>query len=124
VNYLKSLERRERLLAVAILNGVFIISLFFEWGAGGARAWDADSVWLAFVAALFAGLISLADAFDYEVPRLPGAGVSAYLTSLTLVYTLIALMDIRDQSWGIIVSLIVAIVATSIAFGTWRADRT
>jgi hypothetical protein len=124
VNYLKSLERRERLLAVAILNGVFIVSLFFEWGAGGARAWDADSVWLAFVAALFAGLISLADAFDYEVPRLPGAGVSAYLTSLTLVYTLIALMDIRDQSWGIIVSLIVAIVATSIAFGTWRADRT
>ena len=124
MNYLKSLERRERLLAVAILNGVFIISLFFEWGAGGARAWDTDSVWLAFVAALFAGLISLADAFDYEVPRLPGAGVSAYLTSLTLVYTLIALMDIRDQSWGIIVSLIVAIVATSIAFGTWRADRT
>ena len=124
MNYLKSLERRERLVAVAILNGVFIISLFFEWGAGGARAWDADSVWLAFVAALFAGLISLADAFDYEVPRLPGAGVSAYLTSLTLVYTLIALMDIRDQSWGIIVSLIVAIVATSIAFGTWRADRT
>ena len=58
------------------------------------------------------------------MPRLPGAGVSAYLTSLTLVYTLIALMDIRDQSWGIIVSLIVAIVATSIAFGTWRADRT
>jgi hypothetical protein len=124
VNYLKSLERRERLLAVAILNGVFIISLFFEWGAGGARAWDADSVWLAFVAALFAGLLSLADAFDYEVPRLPGTGVSAYLTSLTLVYTLIALMDIRDQSWGIIVSLIVAIIATSIAFGTWRADRT
>jgi hypothetical protein len=124
VNYLKSLERRERLLAVAILNGVFIISLFFEWGAGGARAWDADSVWLAFVAALIAGLLSLADAFDYEVPRLPGTGVSAYLTSITLVYTIIALMDIRDQSWGIIVSLIVSIIATSIAFGTWRADRT
>jgi hypothetical protein len=124
VNYLKSLERRERLLAVAILNGVFIISLFFEWGAGGARAWDADSVWLAFVAALIAGLLSLADAFDYEVPRLPGTGVSAYLTSITLVYTIIALMDIRDQSWGIIVSLIVSIIATFIAFGTWRADRT
>lgn len=124
MNYLKSLERRERLLAVAILNGVFIISLFFEWGAGGARAWDADSVWLAFVAALIAGLLSLADAFDYEVPRLPGTGVSAYLTSITLVYTIIALMDIRDQSWGIIVSLIVSIIATSIAFGTWRADRT
>ena len=124
MNYLKSLERRERLLAVAILNGVFIISLFFEWGAGGARAWDADSVWLAFVAALIAGLLSLADAFDYEVPRLPGTGVSAYLTSITLVYTIIALMDIRDQSWGIIVSLIVSIIATFIAFGTWRADRT
>jgi hypothetical protein len=123
VNYLKSLDRRERLLAVAILNGVFIISLFFEWGAGGARAWDADSVWLAFLAALFAGLISLADAFDYEVPRLPGTGVSAYLTSITLVYTVVALMDIRDQSWGIIVSLIVAIISTFIAFGTWRADR-
>ena len=123
MNYLKSLDRRERLIAVAILNGVFIISLFFEWGAGGARAWDADSVWLAFLAALFAGLISLADAFDYEVPRLPGAGVSAYLTSVTLLYTVIALMDIRDQSWGIIVSLIVAIISTFIAFGTWRADR-
>ena len=123
MNYLKSLDRRERLLAVAILNGVFIISLFFEWGDGGARAWDADSVWLAFLAALFAGLISLADAFDYEVPRLPGTGVSAYLTSITLVYTVVALMDIRDQSWGIIVSLIVAIISTFIAFGTWRADR-
>lgn len=123
MNYLKSLDRRERLVAVAILNGVFIISLFFEWGAGGARAWDADSVWLAFLAALFAGLISLADAFDYEVPRLPGAGVSAYLTSITLVYTVVALMDIRDQSWGIIVSLIVSIVSTFIAWGTWRADR-
>ena len=123
MNYLKSLDRRERLIAVAILNGVFIISLFFEWGAGGARAWDADSVWLAFLAALFAGLISLADAFDYEVPRLPGAGVSAYLTSITLIYTVVALMDIRDQSWGIIVSLIVSIVATFIAWGTWRADR-
>lgn len=123
MNYLKSLERRERLLAVAILNGVFIISLFFEWGAGGARAWDADSVWLAFLAALFAALISLADAFDYEVPRLPGAGVAAYLTSVTLIYTLIALMDIRDQSWGIIVSLIVSIIATFIAWGTWSADR-
>ncbi|MGA0067894.1 MAG: hypothetical protein ACO3PB_00325 [Miltoncostaeaceae bacterium] len=123
MNYLKSLDRRERLIAVAILNGVFIISLFFEWGAGGARAWDADSVWLAFLAALFAGLISLADAFDYEVPRLPGAGVSAYLTSITLVYTVVALMDIRDQSWGIIVSLIVSIVSTFIAWGTWRADR-
>lgn len=123
MNYLKSLERRERLLAVAILNGVFIISLFFEWGAGGARAWDADSVWLPFLAALIGGLIALADAFDYEVPRLPGSGVSAYLTSITLVYTIVALMDIRDQSWGIIVSLIVSIVATFIAFGTWRADR-
>ncbi|MBL6633805.1 MAG: hypothetical protein O3B97_00910 [Actinomycetota bacterium] len=123
MNYLKSLERRERLLAVAILNGVFIISLFFEWGAGGARAWDADSVWLPFLAALIAGLIALADAFDYEVPRLPGSGVSAYLTSITLIYTIVALMDIRDQSWGIIVSLIVSIVATFIAFGTWRADR-
>ncbi len=124
MNYLKSLDRRERLLAVAILNGVFIISLFFEWGAGGVRAWDADSVWLAFLAALFAGLISLADAFDYEVPRLPGTGVAAYLTSVTLLYTVIALMDIRDQSWGIIVSLIVSIVSTFIAWGTWRADRT
>ncbi len=124
MNYLKSLERRERLLAVAILNGVFIISLFFEWGAGGARAWDADSVWLPFLAALIGGLIALADAFDYEVPRLPGTGVSAYLTSITLIYTIVALMDIRDQSWGIIVSLIVSIVATFIAFGTWRADRT
>ncbi len=123
MNYLKSLERRERLLAVAILNGVFIISLFFEWGAGGARAWDADSVWLPFLAALIGGLIALADAFDYEVPRLPGSGVSAYLTSITLIYTIVALMDIRDQSWGIIVSLIVSIVATFIAFGTWRADR-
>lgn len=123
MSYLKSLERRERLLAVAILNGVFIISLFFEWGAGGARAWDADSVWLAFVAALLAGLLALADAFDYEVPRLPGSGVSAYLTSITLVYTVIAVMDIRDQSWGIIVSLIFSIVATVIAFGTWRSDR-
>lgn len=124
MNYLKSLERRERLLAVAILNGVFIISLFFEWGAGGARAWDADSVWLPFLAALIGGLIALADAFDYEVPRLPGTGLSAYLTSITLIYTIVALMDIRDQSWGIIVSLIVSIVATFIAFGTWRADRT
>lgn len=123
MNYLKSLERRERLLAVAILNGVFIISLFFEWGAGGARAWDADSVWLPFLAALIGGLIALADAFDYEVPRLPGTGVSAYLTSITLIYTIVALMDIRDQSWGIIVSLIVSIAATFIAFGTWRADR-
>ncbi|MGB0614000.1 MAG: hypothetical protein ACPGN4_07615, partial [Miltoncostaeaceae bacterium] len=69
------------------------------------------------------GLISLADAFDYEVPRLPGTGVAAYLTSITLVYTVVALMDIRDQSWGIIVSLIVAIISTFIAFGTWRADR-
>jgi hypothetical protein len=110
-------------MAVAILNGVFIISLFFQWGAGGARAWDADSVWLAFVAALVGGLIALADAFDYEVPRLPGSGASAYLSSVTLIYTLIALMDIRDQSWGIIVSLIVSIAATTIAFGTWRADR-
>lgn len=124
MNYLKSLDRRERLIAVAILNGVFIISLFFEWGAGGARAWDADSVWLPFLAALFAGLISLADAFDYEIPRLPGTGVAAYLTSITLVYTLVALMDIRDQSWGIIVSLIVSIIATFIAWGTWHADRT
>ncbi len=124
MNYLKSLDRRERLIAVAILNGVFIISLFFEWGAGGARAWDADSVWLPFLAALFAGLISLADAFDYEIPRLPGAGVAAFLTAVTLIYTLIALMDIRDQSWGIIVSLIVSIIATFIAWGTWHADRT
>lgn len=123
MNYLKSLDRRERLIGVAILNGVFIISLFFEWGAGGARAWDADSVWLAFVCALIAGLICLADAFEYEMPRLPGTGVAAYLTSVTLVYTIIALMDIRDQSWGLIVSLIVAILATFIAFGTWRADR-
>ncbi len=123
MNYFSSLERRERLIAVAILNGVFIISLFFEWGAGGARAWDADSVWLAFLAALIAGLVSLADAFDYEVPRLPGTGVAAYLTSVTLIYTLIALMDIHDQSWGIIVSLIVSIAATFIAWGTWRADR-
>ncbi len=123
MNYFSSLERRERLIAVAILNGVFIISLFFEWGAGGARAWDADSVWLAFLAALIAGLVSLADAFDYEVPRLPGTGVAAYLTSVTLIYTLIALMDIHDQSWGIIVSLIVSIAATFIAWGTRRADR-
>jgi len=124
VNYLKSLDRRERLIAVAILNGVFIISLFFEWGAGGGRAWDADSVWLAFIAAIFAGLMTLADAFDYEVPPLPDSGVAAYLTSVTLIYTPIALMDIRDQSWGIIVSLIVSIIATFIAWGTWRADRT
>ena len=57
------------------------------------------------------------------MPRLPGTGVAAFLTAVTLIYTLIARMDIRDQSWGIIVSLIVSIIATFIAWGTWAADR-
>ncbi len=123
MNYLKSMDRRERMLAVAILNGVFIISLFFQWGDGGVRAWDADATWAVFVVVLIAGLLALADAFDYELPRLPGAGVIAYLTSISLWYVIFSLMDIHDQAWGIIVSLIVAILATVVAAMAWAADR-
>lgn len=123
MNYLKSLDRRERLISVAALNGAFIITLFFEWGSPGLRAWDRDSAWLALAAALAAALISLADAFEYELPRIPGTGVSAYLTSITFVYVLMSLMDIRDQSWGIVVALIISVLATIVATGTWVADR-
>jgi len=123
VNYLKSMNRRERMLGIAILNGAFIISMFFQWGDGGVRAWDADASWLVFVVALAAGLMALADAFDYEVPRLPGVSVIAYLTSITLWYVIFSLMDIHDQAWGIIVSLIIAILATVVATMAWAADR-
>lgn len=123
MNYLKSMNRRERMLGIAILNGAFIISMFFQWGDGGVRAWDADASWLVFVVALAAGLMALADAFDYEVPRLPGISVIAYLTSITLWYVIFSLMDIHDQAWGIIVSLIIAILATVVATMAWAADR-
>ena len=123
MNYLKSMDRRERMLAIAILNGVFIITMFFEWGGGGLRAWDSDASWLVGVVALIAGLMALADAFDYEVPRMPGTGVMAYLTSITLWYVVFSLMDIHDQSWGIIVSLIVAALSTIVATMSWYADR-
>jgi hypothetical protein len=123
VNYLKSMDRRERMLGIAILNGAFIISMFFQWGDGGVRAWDADASWLVFVVALAAGLMALADAFDYEVPRMPGTSVIAYLTSITLWYVIFSLMDIHDQAWGIIVSLIIAILATVVATMAWAADR-
>ena len=123
MNYLKSMNRRERMLGIAILNGAFIISMFFQWGDGGVRAWDADASWLVFVVALAAGLMALADAFDYEVPRLPGTSVIAYLTSITLWYVIFSLMDIHDQAWGIIVSLIIAILATVVATMAWAADR-
>lgn len=123
MNYLKSMNRRERMLGIAILNGAFIISMFFQWGDGGVRAWDADASWLVFVVALAAGLMALADAFDYEVPRLPGVSVIAYLTSITLWYVIFSLMDIHDQAWGIIVSLIIAILATVVATMAWAADR-
>lgn len=123
MNYLKSMDRRERMLGIAILNGAFIISMFFQWGDGGVRAWDADASWLVFVVALAAGLMALADAFDYEVPRMPGTSVIAYLTSITLWYVIFSLMDIHDQAWGIIVSLIIAILATVVATMAWAADR-
>jgi len=123
VNYLKSMDRRERMLAIAILNGAFIISMFFQWGDGGVRAWDADASWLVFVVALAAGLMALADAFEYEVPRMPGISVIAYLTSIPLWYVIFSLMDIHDQAWGIIVSLIIAILATVVATMAWAADR-
>ena len=123
MNYLKSMNRRERMLGIAILNGAFIISMFFQWGDGGVRAWDADASWLVFVVALAAGLMALADAFDYEVPRMPGTSVIAYLTSITLWYVIFSLMDIHDQAWGIIVSLIIAILATVVATMAWAADR-
>jgi hypothetical protein len=117
------MDRRERMLGIAILNGAFIISMFFQWGDGGVRAWDADASWLVFVVALAAGLMALADAFDYEVPRMPGTSVIAYLTSITLWYVIFSLMDIHDQAWGIIVSLIIAILATVVATMAWAADR-
>lgn len=123
MNYLKSMDRRERMLAIAILNGAFIISMFFQWGDGGVRAWDADASWLVFVVALAAGLMALADAFEYEVPRMPGISVIAYLTSIPLWYVIFSLMDIHDQAWGIIVSLIIAILATVVATMAWAADR-
>ncbi len=123
MNYLKSMNRRERMLGIAILNGAFIISMFFQWGDGGVRAWDADASWLVFVVALAAGLMALADAFEYEVPRMPGTSVIAYLTSITLWYVIFSLMDIHDQAWGIIVSLIIAILATVVATMAWAADR-
>ncbi len=123
MNYLKSMDRRERMLGIAILNGAFIISMFFQWGDGGVRAWDADASWLVFVVALAAGLMALADAFEYEVPRMPGTSVIAYLTSITLWYVIFSLMDIHDQAWGIIVSLIIAILATVVATMAWAADR-
>ena len=123
MNYLKSMNRRERMLAIAILNGAFIISMFFQWGDGGVRAWDADASWLVFVVALAAGLMALADAFEYEVPRMPGISVIAYLTSIPLWYVIFSLMDIHDQAWGIIVSLIIAILATVVATMAWAADR-
>ena len=123
MNYLKSMDRRERMLGIAILNGAFIISMFFQWGDGGVRAWDADASWLVFVVALAAGLMALADAFEYEVPRMPGISVIAYLTSIPLWYVIFSLMDIHDQAWGIIVSLIIAILATVVATMAWAADR-
>ena len=57
------------------------------------------------------------------MPRLPGTGVIAYLTSISLWYVIFSLMDIHDQAWGIIVSLIIAILATVVATMAWSADR-
>ena len=68
---------------------------------------------------------ALADAFDYELPRLPGSGVIAYLTSISLWYVIFSLMDIHDQAWGIIVSLIINAWPAFHAFGlqfVWRVE--
>lgn len=120
---LKSLNRRERMIGAAILNVLFAISLFFEWGGGDFRGWDRDSAWLPFACAVIAALILFAEAFDYELPRFPVSGVAAYLTSLTLFYVLISLVDVRDQQWGIIFALIVSAVATVLAVSVWMSDR-
>ncbi|MCU0307465.1 MAG: hypothetical protein MUE51_06785 [Thermoleophilia bacterium] len=118
------MNRRERMIATAILNLAFVITLFFEWSDGpNGRGWDQDSAWLALVAAVVSALILLAEAFDYELPRFPVAGVAAFLTSLTLFWTLASLIDRQDQAWGIVVALIVVILATILAVSVWLGDR-
>ncbi len=111
------------MIGAAIFDLAFVISLFFDWSDPSTRGWDRDSAWLAMAAALIAALILLAEAFDYELPRFPVAGVAAFLTSLTLFYTLVWLVDSKDQAWGIVVALVVSIVATILAVSVWSADR-
>jgi hypothetical protein len=125
---LRSLTREQRMLAAAVANVLFVIMLFLPWYGDGSSisGWSAiDSSWIILVAALLAAALLAVEALNVAQlpPYLSGAGVPAYLTSLTFWFTIFFLIGANGTKVGIYLALIFAIIANLFTLWLWRESR-
>jgi hypothetical protein len=126
---LRSLTREQRMLAAAVANVLFVIMLFLPWydfGTGSISGWSAiDSSWIIMVIALVAAAVLAAEALNVVQlpPFLTGAGVPAYLTSLTFWFTIFFLIGASGTKVGIILALIFSVIANIFTVWLWRESR-
>ncbi|MDX6647333.1 MAG: hypothetical protein QOK40_3060 [Miltoncostaeaceae bacterium] len=126
---LRSLTREQRMLAAAVANVLFVIMLFLPWYGGGGvsiSGWSAiDSSWIILVIALVAAAILAAEALNVVQlpPFLTGAGLPAYLTSLTFWFTIFYLVGYAGTKVGIYLALIFSLIANAFTVWLWRESR-
>ena len=127
---LRSLTREQRMLAAAVANVLFVIMLFLPWydsGLGGSvSGWDIiDSSWIILIIALAAAAILAAEALNVVQlpPFLTGAGLPAYLTSVTFWFTIFFLVGANGTKVGIYLALIFSLIANLFTIWLWRESR-
>jgi hypothetical protein len=127
---LGGIPREQRLLAAAIANVVFVISLFLKWagidtpvGDFSQSGNDVDSWWLAGIIALAAAAIFVAEFLRFELPRAASISLATYLTSLTAFYSIVFLFALDSIKYGIFIALIASVIATVAASSVWREER-
>jgi hypothetical protein len=126
---LRSLSREQRMLAAAAANVLFVIMLFLPWYGGGGSSvsgWSAiDSSWIILVIGLGAAALLAVEALNVTQlpPALSGAGLPAYLTSLTFWFTIFFLVGWDGTKIGIFLALIFSALGNALTIWLWREAR-
>lgn len=119
-----SITPQQKMLAGAVANVLFIISLFFDWvgiGPFSASGWDSiPSAWLLLLFAAASAALLASVATGYELPvRIPPLTGALYLASVPFWFSLAIVLE-GDTKFGAFLGLLFSAAATVLAFLAWR----
>lgn len=127
---LGGITREQKLLGAALMNVLFVVSLFLKWagvdtpvGDFSQSGKDVDSWWLVLIIALVAAAIFAAEFLRVELPSIAGIPLATYLTSLCGFYSVVFLLALDNIKYGLFLALIFSVAGTVLAASLWREDR-
>jgi hypothetical protein len=123
-----SITPQQKMLAGAVANVLFIISLFFDWvGSGpfGFSGWDiVPSAWIFLIFAAIAAVLLAAAGTGYDIGpvRVPPVAAALFLSSVCFVISLAIVLE-GDTKFGAFLGLLFSAAATVLAFLAFRDEQ-